>query len=49
VKINWIYWVIHGPDGTSYSQGRGVIMTDDGRGWQLPEAAQKEKRLSQEV
>jgi hypothetical protein len=31
VKTNWTYWVIQRPDGTSYSQGRGVIMTRDGR------------------
>jgi hypothetical protein len=31
VTITWTYWVIQRPDGTSYSQGQGVIMTKDGR------------------
>src|SRR5918995_6561138 len=31
VKTNWTYWVIQRPDGTSYSEGHGVIMTTDGR------------------
>src|ERR687892_957013 len=31
VNTNWTYWAIQRPDGTSYSQGRGVIMTRDGR------------------
>ena len=31
VNTNWTYWVIQRPDGTSYSQGQGVIMTNDGR------------------
>lgn len=31
VNTNWTYWVIQRPDGTSYSQGQGVIMTKDGR------------------
>ena len=31
VTTTWTYWVIQRPDGTSYSQGQGVIMTKDGR------------------
>ncbi|HZA43328.1 MAG TPA: hypothetical protein VE504_06195 [Nitrososphaeraceae archaeon] len=31
VNTNWTYWAIQRPDGTSYSQGQGVIMTRDGR------------------
>jgi hypothetical protein len=31
VNTNWTYWAIHRSDGTSYSQGQGVIMTRDGR------------------
>ena len=31
VNTNWTYWAIQRSDGTSYSQGRGVIMTRDGR------------------
>ena len=31
VTTTWTYWAIQRPDGTSYSQGRGVIMTRDGR------------------
>jgi hypothetical protein len=31
VTTTWTYWVIQRPDGISYSQGQGVIMTNDGR------------------
>ena len=31
VTTTWTYWEIQRPDGTSYSQGQGVIMTKDGR------------------
>jgi hypothetical protein len=31
VTTSWTYWTIQRPDGTSYSQGQGVIMTKDGR------------------
>ncbi|HZD34899.1 MAG TPA: hypothetical protein VE130_06810 [Nitrososphaeraceae archaeon] len=31
VTTTWTYWAIQRPDGTSYSQGKGVIMTKDGR------------------
>ena len=31
VTTTWTYWAIQKPDGTSYSQGQGVIMTKDGR------------------
>lgn len=31
VTTFWTYWTIQRPDGTSYSQGQGVIMTKDGR------------------
>jgi hypothetical protein len=31
VTTTWTYWVIQRPDGTSYSQGQGVLMTKDGR------------------
>ena len=31
VNPNWTYWAIQRPDGTSYSQGQGVIMTKNGR------------------
>ncbi len=31
VTTTWTYWAIQRPDGTSYSQGQGVIMTNDGR------------------
>jgi hypothetical protein len=30
VKTSWTYWTIQRPDGTSYSEGRGIIMTKDG-------------------
>jgi hypothetical protein len=32
VTTTWIYWAIQRPDGTSYSEGQGIIMTNDGRG-----------------
>jgi hypothetical protein len=31
VTTTWTYWAIQRPDGTSYSQGKGIIMTEDGR------------------
>jgi hypothetical protein len=31
VNSNWTYWVIQRSDGTSHSEGRGVVMTRDGR------------------
>ena len=31
VTTTWTYWAIQRLDGTSYSQGQGVIMTKDGR------------------
>ena len=31
VTTTWTYWAIQRLDGTSYSQGQGVIMTRDGR------------------
>ena len=31
VTTIWTYWSIQRPDGTSYSQGEGVIATKDGR------------------
>lgn len=31
VTTTWTYWAIQRPDGTSYSQGQGVIMTKDGQ------------------
>lgn len=31
VTTTWTYWTIRRPDGTSYSEGQGVIMTLDGR------------------
>lgn len=31
VTESWTYWAIRRPDGTSYGEGRGVIMTKDGR------------------
>jgi hypothetical protein len=31
VTTTWTYWAIQRFDGTSYSQGKGVIMTKDGR------------------
>ena len=31
VTTTWTYWAIQRPDGNSYSQGQGVIMTKDGR------------------
>jgi hypothetical protein len=30
VTTTWTYWAIQRPDGTSYSEGKGVIMTKDG-------------------
>lgn len=30
VTENWTYWVIQRPDGTSYGEGHGIIMTKDG-------------------
>jgi hypothetical protein len=30
VKTSWTYWTIQRPDGTSYSEGQGIIMTKDG-------------------
>ena len=32
VTTSWTYWAIQRPDGTSYSEGQGIIMTNDGRG-----------------
>jgi hypothetical protein len=31
VATTWTYWAIQRSDGTSYSQGQGVIMTKDGQ------------------
>lgn len=31
VTTTWTYWAIQRPDGTSNSEGQGVIMTKDGR------------------
>jgi hypothetical protein len=31
VATTWTYWAVQRFDGTSYSQGRGAIMTKDGR------------------
>ena len=31
MTTTWTYWAIQRSDGTSYSQGQGVIMTRDGR------------------
>ena len=31
VTTTWTYWAIQRPDGTSYSEGQGIIMTNDGR------------------
>lgn len=31
VTTTWTYWAIQRPDGTSFSEGQGVIMTKDGR------------------
>ena len=31
VITTWTYWTVQRPDGTSYSQGQGVIMTKDGQ------------------
>jgi hypothetical protein len=30
VTETWTYWTIQRPDGTSYGEGKGVIMTKDG-------------------
>jgi hypothetical protein len=30
VTTTWTYWTIQRPDGTSYSEGQGIIMTKDG-------------------
>jgi hypothetical protein len=30
VTTSWTYWTIQRPDGTSYSEGQGIIMTKDG-------------------
>jgi hypothetical protein len=30
VTTSWTYWAIQRPDGTSHSQGQGVVMTKDG-------------------
>jgi hypothetical protein len=30
VTTTWTYWAIQRPNGTSYSEGKGVIMTKDG-------------------
>jgi hypothetical protein len=30
VTTTWTYWAIQRPNGTSYSEGKGVIMTQDG-------------------
>ena len=30
MTTTWTYWAIQRPDGTSYSEGKGVIMTKDG-------------------
>jgi hypothetical protein len=30
VKTSWTYWTIQRPDGTSHSEGQGIIMTKDG-------------------
>ena len=30
VTTTWTYWAIQRPDGTSFSEGQGVIMTKDG-------------------
>ena len=30
VTETWTYWTIQRPDGTSYGEGKGVIMTEDG-------------------
>jgi hypothetical protein len=31
VTTSWTYWTVQRPDGTSYSQGQGLITTKDGR------------------
>jgi hypothetical protein len=31
VTTTWTYWAIQRPDGTSNSEGQGIIMTKDGR------------------
>jgi hypothetical protein len=31
VTTTWTYWTIQRPDGTSNSEGQGIIMTNDGR------------------
>jgi hypothetical protein len=31
VITTWTYWAMQRPDGTSHSQGQGVIMTKDGQ------------------
>jgi hypothetical protein len=30
VTTSWTYWTIQRPDGTSHSEGQGIIMTKDG-------------------
>ena len=30
VTTTWTYWAIQRPDGTSFSEGNGIIMTKDG-------------------
>jgi hypothetical protein len=30
ITENWTYWAVQRPDGTSYGEGHGVIMTKDG-------------------
>jgi hypothetical protein len=30
INENWTYWAVQRPDGTSYGEGHGVMLTKDG-------------------
>jgi hypothetical protein len=47
VTTTWTYWAIQRPDGTSFNEGRGVIMTKDGREMATAKGRAEGKRLSQ--
>jgi hypothetical protein len=49
VKTTWTYWTVQRPDGTSYSQGQGVIMTKDGREVATATGRAEGKKLESEM
>lgn len=48
VTTSWTYWSIQRSDGTSYSQGHGVVMTRDCRDMTTATGRTEGKRLNQE-